>query len=87
VGIKETSWLVVRSVEPQPDGRKRFAHTAPWHFSVAGKPIVPRREQVEYFVSLMDEEIQRSREILQPAALAEFEQALQAYRTLLLGAR
>jgi hypothetical protein len=29
VTIKETSWLAVRSIEPQPDGRKRFAHTAP----------------------------------------------------------
>ena len=87
VTIKETSWLVVRSVEPQPDGRNRFAHTAPWHFAVAGQPIVPRREQVQYFISLMESEIQRNREILQPAALAEFEQALQAYRLLLPRAR
>ncbi|MSU62754.1 MAG: hypothetical protein EXS31_10220 [Pedosphaera sp.] len=87
VAIKETSWLVVRSVEPQPDGRKRFAHTAPWHLSVAGKPIAPRREQVQYFISLMEQEIHRNREILQPAALAEFEQALQAYRLLLPRAR
>jgi hypothetical protein len=83
VQIQETSWLAVRSIEVQPDGRKRFAHTAPWHFSVGDKPIVPRRDQVEYFILLMEQEIQRNKEILPPAALAEFEQALQIYRALL----
>ena len=87
VTIKESSWLAIRSIEPQPDGRRRFAHTAPWYFSVAGKPLAPRREQVEYFISLMDDEISRNREILKPAALAEFEQALRVYRGRLPQAR
>jgi hypothetical protein len=87
VTIKETSWLAVRSIEPQPDGRKRFAHTAPWHFVVNGQPHVPRRVQVQYFISLMEQEIQRNREILPPAALAEFEVALQAYQSLQSRAR
>jgi hypothetical protein len=87
VTIKETSWLAVRSIELQPDGRKRFAHTAPWHFVVNGQPHVPRRVQVQYFISLMEQEIQRNREILPPAALAEFEAALQAYQSLQSRAR
>ena len=44
VPIRGTSWLAVRSVEPQPDGRQRFAHTAPWYFAVGGQPMTPRRE-------------------------------------------
>ena len=85
--IKESSWLAVRSVEVQPDGRKRFAHTAPWHFSVAGQSVTPRREQVEYFISLMEAELSRNREILTSAGLSEFEQALKVYRGLLRKAR
>jgi hypothetical protein len=49
---------------------------------VNGQPYVPRRVQVQYFISLMEQEIQRNREILPPAALAEFEAALQAYQSL-----
>ena len=87
VGGIRGSWLAVRSIEPQPDGRKRFAHTAPWHFVVNSRPQVPRRVQVQYFISLMEQEIQRNREILPPAALAEFEVALQAYQSLQSRAR
>lgn len=83
VSISESSWLAVRSIEPQADGRKRFAHTAPWFVSLAGKPIAPRREQVDYFISLMEAELARNREILPPAALEEFKQARDAYRQLL----
>lgn len=83
VPIRETSWLAVRSVEVQPDGRKRFAHTAPWYFTVAGRLITPRREQVDYFAGLMEGELKRNRAILPPAALAEFEQAREFYRGLL----
>ena len=71
VTIRESSWLAVRGIEPQPDGRKRFAHTAPWFVSLAGQPIAPRREQVEYFISLMEAELTRNRDVLPAAALAE----------------
>ncbi|MGQ0633029.1 MAG: CehA/McbA family metallohydrolase [Planctomycetaceae bacterium] len=83
VTITDSCWMAVRSVEPQPDGRNRFAHTAPWFVSVARRPIAPRREQVEYFVSLMESEIIRSRNVLKAAALGEFEHALTTYRELL----
>ena len=87
VPIRGTSWLAVRSVEPQPDGRQRFAHTAPWYFAVGGQPMMPRREQVECFVGLMEEELRRNRTVLAPVALAEFEQACEFYRGLLSRAR
>lgn len=81
--IDETSWLAVRSIEPQPDGRRRFAHTAPWHFRLGDQPIRPRAEQVEYFIALMESEVERNRAVLSPDGLAEFEQALEVYRRLL----
>jgi hypothetical protein len=87
VPIRETAWLAVRSVEPQPDGRTRFAHTAPWYFAVAGQPMTPRRQQVEYFAGLMKEELRRNRAVLSPAALAEFERAREFYSSLLSRAR
>ena len=85
--ISESSWIAVRSIEPQPDERKRFAHTAPWFVTLAGKRIAPRREQVEYFISLMETELIRNRDVLPAAALAEFEKALSVYRDLLARAR
>lgn len=87
VPVRETSWLAVRSVEVQPGGRRRFAHTAPWHFSVAARPIRPRKEQVLWFISLMKREITRNEPILPSEALAEFQQALEFYQHLLPSAR
>lgn len=83
ITIDETSWLAVRSIEPQPDGRRRFAHTAPWHLRLGEQPIRPRAEQVEYFIALMEAEVRRNRGVLSPEGLAEFEQALEVYRRLL----
>lgn len=83
--IANSAWVVVRSIEPQPDGRKRFAHTAPWHITIPGRPLKPRRDQVSYFVSLMEAEIERNRPVLSSAALEEFQEALRFYRRLLEG--
>lgn len=81
--ISESCWVAVRSIEPQLDGRKRFAHTGAWFFSVDDAPIRPRRDQVEYFVQLLDAEIERNRAIIDAKALAEFKQARDAFRALL----
>ncbi len=83
VPIDATSWVAVRSIEPRSDGRKRFAHTAPWHLKVAGKPMRPKRIEVEYFIWLMERELKRNRDVLPREALAEFEEALNVYRNLL----
>ncbi len=83
----ESCWIAVRSVEPQADGRIRFAHTAPWRFTLAGEPIRPRKVQVQYFIELLESEIVRNRDVLAPAALKEFEQARDIYRQLLPRAR
>jgi hypothetical protein len=81
--LDRSSWVAVRITEPQPDGRKRFAHSAPWYVTVGDQKIEPRGDQVEYFIELMEAEIARNRPVLSAAALGEFEEALRFYRGLI----
>jgi hypothetical protein len=83
VPIEGSSWVAVRAIERRPDGRVRFAHTAPFHFDVEGKPIRPRPAEAEFLVRSVEAEIARSRELIPAEALAEYEQALEAYRRAL----
>ncbi|MBL9129292.1 MAG: CehA/McbA family metallohydrolase [Verrucomicrobiales bacterium] len=85
--LPTSSWLAVRCVEDQPDGRKRFAHTGSWWVTLGGQPITPRREEAEWLVDRMRDETERQRAVLPPEALAEFEQALGVYRDILRRAR
>lgn len=82
VSLGDSGWIAVRSVEQQPDGRKRFAHTAPWYVSMANRPRTPRRQQIDYFIRLMHAEIARNRPVLSKEALSEFEQALHIYHEI-----
>jgi peptidoglycan/xylan/chitin deacetylase (PgdA/CDA1 family) len=81
------SWLAWRCFEKRPGGRFRFAHTAPWHFEIAGKPLPPRRVEVEWLASLVKKEIERSRGIAPDSLIAEYERSLAAYERLLPDAR
>jgi hypothetical protein len=83
ITIGESSWIAVRSFQIGPRGRVRFAHTAPWHVEVAGQPVRPRREEVEYLIERMREEIARNKDVLPEAALDEFRQALKTYEQIL----
>ncbi len=82
IACEESGWLAVRCFEDAPGGRVRFAHTAPWHVKAEGKPLRPRREEVEYLVGRMRDEIARGREVLPAAAMAEYERALAEYRAI-----
>ncbi len=77
-----SGWLAVRFWEDRPGGRVRFAHTAPWYVELDGQDVLPRREEREYLVGRMKDEIQRSRGIVSAAGLAEYEQALDYYASL-----
>jgi hypothetical protein len=77
-----SGWIAVRCFEERPEGRVRFAHTAPWYVRVDGQPVRPPREQREYLVDRMRDEIQRSRGIVSAAGIQEYEQALEFYRAL-----
>lgn len=83
ITIARTSWVAIRSIELQPDGRKRFAHTAPWHVQLRGESIKPEKSQVQYFIDLMKAEVVRNRTVLRPESLGEFKSALSFYRKLL----
>lgn len=87
VGIEQSGWLCLRSFSTQPDGRQRFAHTAPWYFQRRGQRVLPRVEQAQYLVDRVQAELQRSADVLPENALAEFRQALDVYRELRDAAR
>jgi hypothetical protein len=87
IDVSETCWLAVRCVEKTEHGRRRFAHTAPWHFEVADQPIRPRRVDVEYLIHRVQREIDRNANLLPTEVLAEYEEALAIYRQIAKRAR
>jgi hypothetical protein len=80
--IGGSSWLVVRCYESLPRDRIRFAHTAPFHIEVPGQPLRPRTAEVEFLNRRVEEQIARSKDVLPPAALDEYREALGAYRAV-----
>jgi hypothetical protein len=78
-----SSWFAVRCFEKREDGRVRFAHTAPWHVEVPGRPLRPRAEEVEYLVKRVEAELERHAGALPDAALEEYREAARIYRSLL----
>ncbi len=76
IPLDGTTWIAVRAWEPQFDGRFRFAHSAPVWFDDPQKPLRPLKREAEFLASRVRDEIARSRGVLPPAALAEFQQAL-----------
>jgi hypothetical protein len=85
--VAGSSWLAVRCYEEHADGRVRFAHTAPWHVEVNGKPLRPRKAEVAYLVQRVEEQLRRSADVLPEAALAEYRAALRTYQELAKTAR
>lgn len=82
LALDGSGWLAVRCWEERPDGRFRWAHTAPWYVDVPGRPLQPRPEEKAFLVERMRLEIERSRGVLPPEAQAENELALAAYQKL-----
>jgi hypothetical protein len=82
IELDRTSWVALRCLQPFPAGRYRFAHTAPWHFQFGDQAIVPRREQVDYLVKRVKDEIVRHQDRLPEDALEEFRRALEIYEKI-----
>jgi hypothetical protein len=82
IELKESGWVVARSFEKHPDGRVRFAHTAPWWVEIEGKPLRPKREQADWFVQRTEEEIARNTGVLSAEQLDEFHEALAAWKKI-----
>jgi hypothetical protein len=68
-----SGWVAVRCVGKTTgsDGIP-FAHSAPWHLEIEGKPLRPKRREVEYFLGRVEEEIDRNRRVLKPDQLADY---------------
>lgn len=79
---KRSGWFAVRFWEDRPEGRVRFAHSAPWYVEVDGSPVEARHEEKAYLVDRMTNEMQRSRGIVSEAGMKEYERALEAYQAL-----
>ena len=82
VKVTETTWVIARCYERRPDKRIRFAHTAPVHIEVGNKPIRPARAEVAYLIKRVQDQIQRSKSILKPDAMAEYQKALKIYQEI-----
>lgn len=85
--IEESSWLAVRCFEDRPNGRVRFAHGSPVHIEVADRPLRPRKQEVEFLIQRVEDQIARNEKLLPPAALDEYREALEAYRKIAANAR
>jgi hypothetical protein len=81
-----SGWAAIRAWSDQPDGRKRFAHTGPWYFEVDRQPVRPPRIQIDYLLEQLEISLKKHRTVLSPEAIAEFEQARRAYRSIQAGA-
>lgn len=82
-----TRWVAVRCWEHRPGLRFRFAHTAPVWFDDPARPLRPQRQEVEFLIGSVENEIRRSEGVLRPEAIAEYRKAAQAFEQLLPGAR
>ena len=82
VEFTSSSWLVVRCFEERAGGRFRFAHTAPWWFEIAGRPLRPKREHVNWFVARVEEEVRLNTGVIPDEGLAEFKAALATWKEI-----
>lgn len=80
--LSRTSWVAVRCRENRPDGRVRFAHSAPVFFTLENRPLYPQKEEIDFLISRMETQIERNKNVLSPDALAEYENALKTYRAI-----
>ena len=87
LAIDGSSWVAVRCFEDRPNKRVRFAHSGPIHVEIAGKPLRPRKVEIDYLIARVESEIIHSRELIPPAALDEYREALRIYREIAKTAR
>jgi hypothetical protein len=79
--IESSGWLAARCVGgPSKTGGIPFAHTAPWHVEVSGRPLPPRRREVQYFLQRVEEEIDRNKSVLTREQLADYYRARDFWR-------
>ena len=87
IPIKESSWIAVRSFQFDSDRRVQFAHTAPWHVEVGGEKVRPHKQEVEFLIRRVRDEITRNADVLPKNAMAEYHKALAIYESILENAK
>jgi hypothetical protein len=87
VAIDETSWIAVRCFEDRPDKRIRFVHSAPVHIDVPGKPLAPRKAEIEFLIQRVKDQLVRNEGVLPKDSLDEYRDALAAYEEIAKRAR
>jgi hypothetical protein len=85
--VTESTWIAVRCFETMSDGRERFAHSAPIFVDVPGKPLRPKKAEVEYLISRVKGEIERNTGVLSDEAIAEYRAALATYEEIAKNAK
>lgn len=85
--IGQSSWIVVRCFEQHANQRVRFAHSSPIHVDVADSPLRPRRQQIDFLIQRIEDQLARSADVLPDAALAEYRKALRIYQEIRQTAR
>jgi len=80
--VTESTWIAVRTFSERKAGRVSFAHSAPIYIDVEGSTVRPRREEVEYLISRVADEIARSREALPAEAIEEYNAALERFEAV-----
>lgn len=85
--LDSSSWIAVRCFEDRPDQRVRFAHSAPVHIGVPGKPLRPRKAEIDWLVKRVEDQLARSAALLPKEAADEYREALRIYREVAKTAR
>jgi len=82
IDVATSSWIAIRCFESRPDGRSRFAHTAPFHVEVKGRPLQPRKAEINFFIKRMEKQIARNEDVLPREAVEEYRQAMRIYKKI-----
>lgn len=80
VPLTRSGWIAARVLARTPEGRPRFAHTAPVYVEVEGRPLRPKTREAAYLLKRVEDEIARQGKALSPEARAEFQRAADFYR-------
>lgn len=82
IAPERSGWFAVRFWESSPDGQVRFAHTAPWYLEIPGRPMQLTSDEKDYLIDRMRQEMARSRGIVSPEAMEEYQRGLEFYQSL-----
>jgi hypothetical protein len=85
----DPGWVALRIWENRDSGRFRFAHTAPWWVNTRrwweganDDDVALRPEERDYLINRVQAQIDRSRDVLDAAALDEYQTALTTWELL-----